>query len=514
MKCVVIGDVGWRSLYHLGDEAMTEAAVGLLQRRGVTDITVVAGHPEVTERMYGVATVKRIGFLRSWGREKDERVLARLTERLERGEAPHEGIYAAIADADFAVIAGGGNMNSSHIQHLYERLAFTRIAKHFGTPLFVTSQTVGPSLRPVDRAMVQEILDYAVCFGAREATTYAYLRTLTDDPEKVVHTLDDAALLSIDDAVRAEVDALGLPERFIIASFTDHPGTTALGVSEYRRQAAELLDELVERHDVDVVLVPHNGTFEPGIVKKDCEGHDAIVAASRTGRLRAMPMLMARVAVEITRRSLLSLSTRYHPTVFGPQVLTPTASISLSYYSSVRMRGSLGNVGLERCVVPVTEWRLAADACSELLSGGEALRRHLERAQQVSSSYQESWWDAIVAGARTGAWRSPGDIPEIESYVPEGEWSREVELLTPLFDRFTQEAVWLQRAQQDLRALRARADARENRLRGREHELRQRIAELQGRATELEQRATRSENRKSARVADALGRFGRRLRRG
>lgn len=40
MDVVVGGDIGWRYLYHLSDEAMTEATIDVLPERGIDDMTL------------------------------------------------------------------------------------------------------------------------------------------------------------------------------------------------------------------------------------------------------------------------------------------------------------------------------------------------------------------------------------------------------------------------------------------------------------------------------------------
>lgn len=518
MKCVIIGDIGWKDLYHLGDEAMTEVAIEQLQRRGISDITLVAGQPEVAEAFYGCPSVSRIGFLGRWGRDECERVLERVTADLESGELAETDLYGAIAAADFVVIAGGGNLNSSHFNHVYERVAFTRIAKHLRKPLFVTSQTVGPALRDRDTVLVGEILAYASCFGARESTTYeALLQQWGGSPERVALTMDDVVLLDADDAARARVDALVLPERFIVASFTAHQGSISWSSAKYRQRAAELLDELAERHDAQVVLVPHAGPLggeEPG---KDAEGHAEIVSYSRSGRLRELPMIPARDAVEITARALLSVSTRYHPTVFGPQQLTPAGTIATSFYSSVRMRGALSNVGLDAFVVPVVEWDLAADVFSELIERGEEVRAHLETSGRAARDYQEAWWDAIVAAARTGEWLSPGNLPSSASYQPVGAWARTIHDITPVFEMWGMEKTWAKRFRRDREEAWAELDQRRlqyDELRASYEDLQrsreEQRASYEERLREMEARAVRSENRRVVRLVDRVGRVFRR----
>ncbi|WP_430868447.1 polysaccharide pyruvyl transferase family protein [Demequina aurantiaca] len=439
MNVVVIGDIGWQYLYHLGDEAMTEAAIDQLRERGITNITLVAGQPEVAEQFYGLPSVARAGFNTKWSRDGNEGHLRVMEELLESGDFEEGGIHAAIRDCDAVLIAGGGNLNSTHFHHLYERLAAKRMAEFFGKRLYVTSQTVGPVLTPVDREKVAEIADYAECFGAREESTYKLMTSLAQRPERVFHTMDDAVMLRSDAKSVAAVEAMGLPDRYILASFSNGHGTAFKNAHSYYRAMAKLIDQLAVRNDIDVLLAPHAGSFDPARTTRDQDSDLAIAGYSTSGRVRNLGLITAREDVALIERAALSLSTRYHAAVFAPAATTPTAAIAPSYYSSIRMRGALRNVGAERFVVPAVSMHLAVDAFSELLEQDEAIRAHLAGTQRVTVGYQSTWWDAMTQSMLGGEWRDPGHLPRVETYVPVGEWSAQNEKVIPIFDQFTQE---------------------------------------------------------------------------
>ncbi|WP_084127794.1 polysaccharide pyruvyl transferase family protein [Demequina sp. NBRC 110055] len=492
MNVVVIGDIGWKYLYHLGDEAMTEAAIDMLRERGVDGITLIAGDADVASAFYGLPAVPRLGFNGRWSRDGNAGHLRTVDATLAAGEFTRGTVYTAVRDADAVVIAGGGNMNAAHSHHLYERVALTRVAAHFGTPLYVTSQTVGPTLTDDDRAMVAEIAAYATSFGAREAMTHALVSGLAEDPSRVVHTLDDAAVLRADAPAREAVESFGLPDRYVAASFSNGPGTTFPDAATYYRAMARLCDELVRRHDIDVVLAPHAGSFSPERTTRDQDSNRAIVDYSTSGRVAALPLLTARQDVALVERATLSLSTRYHPAVFAPAVGTPAGCIAPSYYSSVRMRGAMRNVGLERYVLSTESLDLAAEAFGELIENAGAVRAHLAGVRHVALDYQGRWWDAIVDSMRGKPWVSPGQLPRAAVYIPDGAWSAANEASFPLYDGYTEQIE---------RAAMWESEAR-------------RFAPAHAQVPELlsEARAARRyRRRKSVRMADAVGRFRERL---
>ncbi|WIE80440.1 polysaccharide pyruvyl transferase family protein [Curtobacterium sp. MCSS17_016] len=417
MKIVVVGDIGWKDLYHLGDEAMTDAAIELLRARGITDITVTGGTPDIAADFYQVPAVSRIGFVGRWSRARMEARLAQLDEELasfidDAGEA--KDAITAISRADAVLIAGGGNLNSRHVQHMFERVSMVRIAKHFGKPVALTSQTIGPDIVDGDRALLQEILDYAVLIGARESDTRSLLLRLGVDPSKVHHCMDDALMLTASDADHAAVEQY-VSDRYVIGSFAGHAKGTHLDDDEYYRLLAMQLDSLGDRYDARVLLVPHAGSLHDDRRRHDIGTHEEILRRSRSGRLEALPMITARQLVALTKGATLTLSSRYHPAVFGPSAGVPSLTVVPSYYSSVRMRGALRNVGLEGFAMPVdaVESGTMESILVDIDANRQSFTDHMSTTVAARKAEQNVWWDAIVDVLRgEGHTLVPtGDVP-------------------------------------------------------------------------------------------------------
>ncbi|WP_084127797.1 polysaccharide pyruvyl transferase family protein [Demequina sp. NBRC 110055] len=471
MKAVVIGDIAWPDLYHLGDEAMTEAAIDMLRARGVDDITLVAGNPGVAEDFYGLPAVRRVRFRGDWSRGRNEWRLADVARVLAEEDWGDHPIYPAIRDADAVIIAGGGNMNSRDYHLLFERVAAKRIAEHFGTPLYITSQTVGPMLDEPDRDLIVELLDYATAFGAREGTTYEVLKSLAPDPSKVFRTLDDAILLEADDAARAAARELAGDRPYVAASFTWHAGAAWPTIEDYHAAVADVCRRVVDELDLDVLLVPHAGSFDPATANRDQESNDAIAVLAATERVRVTRMVTAREDVALIAGSAASLSTRYHPTVFAPASQTPAVAISPSYYSSIRMGGSLGNVGQGCFVVPAASIDLVLPALREATQRGDDLISALAKAGTAATSFQAAWWDALMESVSSHTPVEFGATFDIAPFAPTGAWSATNEDRKPLTDRYVQaqedlthisERVELLTAQLEAaRAARSKAEARE-----------------------------------------------------
>ncbi len=404
MQVVVVGDLAWEGRYHLGDEAMSEVVRDQLRARGDT-VTCIAGDPEITQRFYGVAAVPRLGF-RGLSRTEQERLLDDLVSAAAGRAADPCGTRRtldALRAADAVVIAGGGNLNSIGIHHVFERVAVKRIAEQLGVPLYVTSQTVGPHLRDAERALVAEIARYARVFGVRERSSAALMRGLCGTDARIIQTLDDALLLE-PGPVSVDLPTAG---RYAVASFTFHAKTTALHADDYYRELAAILDQLSAQLDVDVLLLPHMSTFEvPNAlgVEDDVYGHTRIVDFSRSGRLRAVPLLPARALLSVTANAEFSVSTRYHPLIFGAALGVPALGIVTSYYSAIRMRGALANVGMEDFAIPFEHWRssFAPDLIEALRTRLPEFREHLRAAGTAGREHQQRWWDELSASMHEG----------------------------------------------------------------------------------------------------------------
>ncbi|SJN13372.1 glycosyl transferase [Leucobacter sp. 7(1)] len=423
-RVLVIGDVSWNGRYHLGDEAMTEAAIAQLRERGC-EVTVVAGDPLVTREHYGVEAVPSFGFVREKTRTARVRRLDALVAGA-RGRAELSSddalTVAAVKNADAVVVAGGGNLNSSGSQHIFERVALKRIAEAVGVPLFISSQTVGPLLVPEDRPMVRELLSYATAFGARERATAALMREIGAGIGNVVQTLDDALLLDPVELSSERLETMKLPSRYVVGSFTFHAYSTGLGREEYYRDLARIVDGIVEAHGVDVVLLPHMGVLgaaEQTGRDNDVYGHDRVVHYSQSGRVRSLPMISAREVLAVTTGAEYTVSTRYHPLVFGAAVGVPAIGLVTSYYSALRMRGALAAFGVESLAVPFEYWTpaLGAPLLETLSLRRDQLAAHVSGAGVEQRAFQSRWWDAIVQSIRTREPVLVADTSEMGSWI-------------------------------------------------------------------------------------------------
>ncbi|WP_277209686.1 polysaccharide pyruvyl transferase family protein [Isoptericola croceus] len=429
MRLVLIGDIGWSSLYHLGDEAMTDYALEALRERGVDSVTVVAGEPEVASSFYGVEAVRRIGFRNSLDRSHNARRLASVLD-VARGRGslepndPAHAVIDAVRGSDAVLVAGGGNLNSFFPQHIYERAALTGVAKVLGKPYALTSQTVGPLVRDDDRTVLEEILRGALAVGAREEATERLVLGLGADPARVVRTMDDAYGLVATDADRTAVETWATGS-YIVASFAEKASTTLIEQDEYHALAARTLRDLADGLDMKILLVPHAGTLVRGKTARDQESN-ARIASLAGERVRPTAMLTARELTALTDGAELVVGTRYHPAIFAARSAVPAISIAPNMYSSVRMRYSARNVGTGDYVLSLDTWQNGGlqRAASELLEHQQAARQHLAAVRGQRVEEHRRWWDALVSSLESGDPVS-GDLgmSDVAAFRSPGDWS-------------------------------------------------------------------------------------------
>ncbi|MPV50697.1 MULTISPECIES: glycosyltransferase [unclassified Pseudactinotalea] len=492
MRWLVLGDIGRRDLYHVGDEAMAEVAVEALTTRGAAAITLVATHASAATELYGRPAVERVGVDPGWTVARRDEMLGQAAAGELDASTPLGRLDAAVAAADAVLISGGGNLNSRFGHHIDERAALTRLARRHGKPLVVAAQTIGPALDDRERRLVGEIIEYARAFAVRDDDSYRLALELGGEAARVHRISDDAILLSsreADDVVAGDLVASDV--RYVAASFTADPGRSGLDRHDYLDLVATTLDDLSEQVDAPVLLVPHIGSLAGPVRKVDELSDASIVERSTSGRIRALPTMTARAAAAVTAGALLSVSTRYHPLVFATAQGVPAVGISLARFSTVRMQGALCPLGLGAFVLGPASWESVPAAARELSERRVEVRQWLEPTMAARREQQQRWWDGAAALADDAAFPAPSPAAP---FPRTGPWAAPAARALALFDTLDEE----RHRVADLTA--QLADER-RRLRDRTDRLEHARRRLDSQAA----RARRAENRRLVRLADRLG---------
>ncbi|MCZ2403923.1 polysaccharide pyruvyl transferase family protein [Paenarthrobacter sp. Z7-10] len=446
MKFVVVGDVG-QDAYHVGDEAMALAAADELSKRTGAEIVLPSRNPDQTHALHGRTAIPALRFPWPPAQRRHHLNLVRRAAAGDKDALPATDSVWTVIDAvrgsDGVLIAGGGNMNSLYGWLLYERCAMALIAHANAKPVVIAGQTFGPELTGYDRQVLHTMMEHASLIGAREPTSFRIGCELGFGTDKLVKVLDDATFLAEEPETTDNGTELPAETRELIRK----PFIAAtLGPEAWRdetrtlAQLAGVLDDLAQKAQMDILLIPHVGSQRLDGRDGDLESHRVVLAHSRSGRLRAAPVLAARKVAEITRRAELVLTNRYHPAVFALAAGVPVVSLSLDVYSDVRLHGAMGQWGLAAFALPLPSLASGgfAAATNEAWQRRREIRSNLEGLTQLRKNEFSTWWDAAAncLSGREPAERGPlqgiglSDVPIVRT---DSHWARDAAWLRPWF---------------------------------------------------------------------------------
>lgn len=396
---VLLGDVGTpNGAYHLGDEAMLEAALDALRSRGLTDVTVISSDAASSSERYAVPSIGRIGFAGLDDGAQVSRLGAVVATAVGERDLlpptdPAHAVIAAVAASDGVVITGGGNLSVHWPEHILERLALARIAATFGRPVVMTGQMVGPQLDERTGSFVAELIATATLIGVRDAESRETVHRLVGD-RPVALLPDDAAMLGADED---QLD--GTADGPVVATIA--PWLGGLPMADVVSGIAAHLSIMSDTAGQDVVFVPHVGTLG-----RADDGDSALhqLIMDQLGHGTHAPLEPAAVAAKRHRSASFTFSTRYHPVVFAASGGRPVIAAAVDDYTGTKLRGALSFVGASDAFMPLgaVGTRAAQELVLDIWRSRERVKEvALTRAAEVARA-RDSWWDA-VAGLLTGS---------------------------------------------------------------------------------------------------------------
>lgn len=426
MKVAVLGDVG-QPVYHVGDEAMTHAAIAQLAARGLDHLVVLTRDVEHSRAAFGVEAAPTLTFPWPPRERSDYLRQVRAAVRGDSGALPSSDQAWRVIDqlrgCDALLVAGGGNMNSLYGWLLYERAATVDIARTLGMPIVVSGQTLGPQLFGADREVARDLLSGARLVGARESASLHLVQDLMKSvaPGPSIRAcLDDAFFHPV--PVTAEPERFAPQEPFIAATFA--PGHGETDREDYLSAVARALDDVSAATGLPVVFLPHMATphHEHGDV--DEHMHRDIAARMSGGDAVLLPIQDAHRTIDLTRRSSLVLTSRYHPVVFGLDAGVPVVAVSPDAYSDVRMRGALRHWGLKDLALTLPEVfdGTFVDVALDVWRHRTVLSSHLAEYRPHQQSRHDRWWDDVARVLRGGEAEEAVGLPEIAAPSFGADW--------------------------------------------------------------------------------------------
>ncbi len=366
-----IGDVGGPSDYHVGDEAMLAANLaGFRARVPGLRATVVSRDPCWTAQRLSAAAVPPLGFPDAVAGSVEDR--RHRFEELLAGAGGAAATIAAVAAADGLVISGGGNLCASWPEHVCERAALAMFALRFGKPTVALGQTIGPALCAETEPLVAEMLRHAALVGVRELPSAALAFALGTPRDRLLCQTDDA--LSLAPVPLEDRESLALLER----------GAPWIAVTMDPHAPVELLDALPDQLarlaaccGARLMFVPHVA----GAAGDAPVGHALAARLPATTPMHVWETMEAGQARWLAGLAELTVSTRYHPLVFGLAAGKPGVGIAVDEYRRVKLQGALGHAGLARFCLSL-ESALAGGVFD---AGAELWRRRAELAGELAT---------------------------------------------------------------------------------------------------------------------------------
>lgn len=432
MRVAVLGDIG-QPVYHVGDEAMTHAAVEELAARDIDSILLFSRDVEDTlDRFSRVEAAPTLHF--PWPPNDRRDYLRRIRDVIEGDPSqlpPSDqvwGFIEALRSCDALLIAGGGNMNSIYGWLLCERAAAVSIAHSLGKPVVLSGQTLGPTLYGEDRATADRMVREASLVGGREAFTVQLLKEFNGSA-RIGECLDDAAFFatsardvsaaeSIPTADRPSNEPdLGLPAQYAAVTFSTPSGIPSGSAAyfDFVRSVAAFLNHAQQVSGLPLVFLPHMAS--PGAGDGDEVTHRDIVAAMGGAAMGGaamgaaaigaaqqfvLPIQTAHRTASLTSGAALVLTSRYHPAIFATDAGAPVVAVAPDNYSGTRLSGALAHWGLE--AFALTSLSLldgtAKLAVEEAWSRRAEIRAHCETARPERRQEFTTWWNGIVSALR------------------------------------------------------------------------------------------------------------------
>ncbi|MDY0830105.1 polysaccharide pyruvyl transferase family protein [Microbacterium sp. BG28] len=386
MSVLAIGDVGVvDDLFHVGDEAMFDAAVVELGRRGIDTIGISSAPAETRER-YGIDAVDRLGFV-----GLDPAAAAHRAEQLADAAAgraglaaddPARGVLDALGTVTGVLHTGGGNLASRWPVHIYERTTLTRMAAARGLPVVFSGQTFGPDLTADDEARLRAALAAAALVGVREGTTGTLVRSWGLDPRRQV---DDASFLDA-----PTVAPTSGPLLVSLSGWYAHRPTDAVD-----QALARMIDTAAEHTGAPVVFHAHFGPLADGDVRGDVVVHERVRAHLHTPS-RLETTADTAHAVSLARSARLLISSRYHPVVFAAPSGVPVLALAADEYTRIKLTGALEPWGQDG-VIDIDDATAASALLPSLISRAASLRGTAAERFHAHRSRASQWWDDVAA---------------------------------------------------------------------------------------------------------------------
>lgn len=221
---------GYYGFSNAGDEAMLTAIVtGLRAQDPAVDLTVLSGHPALTEKIHQVKSIHRFNL---------------------------PGILRAMKDTDL-LLSGGGSLlqNVTSQVSLFYYLFIIGLAALFGKKIMLFAQGIGPIRGSFARRLTRLVCSKADLITVRDDGSLNDLKNM-GFAERDVHVTSDAVFSLPEgrqDAGRKMLEKMGLDLSRPVAGFALRHWK---GENRYIREFARAADGLKKKYNAQILFIP------------------------------------------------------------------------------------------------------------------------------------------------------------------------------------------------------------------------------------------------------------------
>ncbi len=303
MKSVLIS--GYYGFDNLGDEAVLLSIVNTLKNSDKDlQITVLSENPEITEKRYGVKSVKRTGFF---------------------------DVLKAVRTCDL-LISGGGSLlqDVTSRASLFYYLAILFMGIVFRKKVMVYGQGIGPLTNKTDIKMVSFILKKVNLITLRDNSSQELLKSM--GIENNIHvTADPVFCLKKPEQTGAKMllESEGISDNFILVSVRNWYNNEL-----FRVEMAKALDIIYQNTGTEIVFCPFH--------QSDIEECNAIADFMKSPKHILRRVYNPEDMLGIISLCKMVIGMRLHSLIFGALVGCPVEGISYD----PKIDGFLKDIGL------------------------------------------------------------------------------------------------------------------------------------------------------------------------
>lgn len=352
MIVFLIGDIGSGSSesFHIGDEAMHyhntvlykklfSATIYASSRNSKTD------NPNIDKILPDVHIKDLLHFVKLFLYILIFRYL-----RISLFNKEFKKTIASIIKSDLLHISGGGNINSIWPGHIYYRVYMIFVAKIYGIPIILTSQTIGPITKFTHRFLLKNFLNMVKYIGIRDNDfSRSCLDSLGIKKPIIRFSLDDAFDLSLLESLKLK--------RMIKAFSSQKYIRVGISLHEWNNGKINhkwLIKNFLELHkkysNIRFYIIPHvfdkldgnDIAFMKNILSEIGSKFYYVFSFRKLMRLTSnKTYLLPSVIKTITSEMDVIISTRYHGLVFATSLHKKAIAINYDEYYSAKNKGIL-----------------------------------------------------------------------------------------------------------------------------------------------------------------------------